>query len=71
MRENGLLSPQRGDNAQENTHEGTIIPETIKRTNLGSAVVGQRVHLEADMIGKWVEQLLNTGAIRIPRTARS
>jgi transposase InsO family protein len=29
MRENGLLSPQRGDKAEENTHEGTIIPETI------------------------------------------
>ena len=35
-----------------------IIPETLRRTSLGTADVGQRVHLEADQIGKWVERLL-------------
>ena len=35
-----------------------IIPETLVRTSLGTADVGQRVHLEADQIGKWVERLL-------------
>jgi riboflavin synthase len=35
-----------------------VIPETLARTNLGRARVGQRVHLEADMIGKWVERML-------------
>ena len=49
---------------RDHTFDVAIIPETLKRTNLGTAEVGQRVHLEADMIGKWVEQLLNTGAVR-------
>jgi len=35
-----------------------VIPETLQRTSLGSAAVGDRVHLEADLIGKWVERLL-------------
>ena len=35
-----------------------VIPETLQRTSLGSAEVGDRVHLEADLIGKWVERLL-------------
>jgi riboflavin synthase len=48
---------------EERTFEVAIIPETLKRTNLGPAVVGQNVHLEADQIGKWVEQLLRTGAV--------
>ncbi len=35
-----------------------VIPETLARTSLGDAHVGQPVHLEADQIGKWVERLL-------------
>ena len=35
-----------------------VIPETLARTSLGTASVGQSVHLEADQIGKWVERLL-------------
>ena len=35
-----------------------VIPETLRRTNLGAATVGQGVHFEADQIGKWVERLL-------------
>ena len=35
-----------------------IIPETLERTSLGAADVGQRIHLEADQIGKWIERLL-------------
>jgi riboflavin synthase len=35
-----------------------LIPETLRRTTLGSARVGTRVHLEADQIGKWIERLL-------------
>ena len=42
----------------ERTFDVAVIPETLVRTNLGSASVDQRVHLEADMIGKWVERLL-------------
>jgi len=48
---------------RDHTFDVAIIPETLKRTCLGTAEVGQRVHLEADMIGKWVEQLLKTGAV--------
>jgi len=35
-----------------------VIPETLERTSLGTAGVGDAVHLEADLIGKWVERLL-------------
>ena len=35
-----------------------VIPETLARTCLGSAEPGQAVHLEGDMIGKWVEKLV-------------
>jgi len=35
-----------------------VIPETLERTSLGTAGVGDPVHLEADLIGKWVERLL-------------
>ncbi len=35
-----------------------VIPVTLKETNLGTARVGQRVNVEADMLGKWVEKLL-------------
>lgn len=39
-----------------------LIPETLARTTLGDARAGQRLHLEADMIGKWVERLLRERA---------
>ena len=35
-----------------------LIPETLSRTTLGQAQPGQRLHLEADLIGKWVERLV-------------
>ena len=35
-----------------------VIPETLRRTSLGWAEVGQMVHLEGDVIGKWVAKLL-------------
>jgi len=34
-----------------------LIPLTLEATNLGSAEVGTRVNVEADMIGKWIERL--------------
>jgi len=34
-----------------------VIPETLKRTTLGRAAVGDAVHLEGDWIGKWVARL--------------
>lgn len=35
-----------------------VIPVTLDVTHFGEAAVGDEVHLEADMIGKWVERLL-------------
>lgn len=43
---------------RERRFEVAVIPETLRRTTLGEAHRGQRVHLEADMIGKWIERLL-------------
>lgn len=33
------------------------IPATLELTSLGSAAPGQRVNLEADQVGKWIEKL--------------
>jgi len=38
--------------------EVAVIPETLARTSLGSARAQERVHLEADLVGKWIERLL-------------
>jgi len=35
-----------------------LIPETLRRTNLGDAVAGARVNLELDMIAKYVRSLV-------------
>ncbi len=35
-----------------------LIPHTLAATTLGSAHVGERVNVEADAIGKWVERML-------------
>lgn len=52
-----------------------LIPETLRKTTLGLAGVGEPVHLEADLFGKWVERLLgsSSGRVRLrkPRRARS
>lgn len=39
-----------------------IIPHTAKETTLGFKGVGDKVNLETDIIGKYVERLLNTSA---------
>lgn len=36
-----------------------IIPHTLKATNIGSKSVGNKVNIEVDIIGKYVEKLLN------------
>jgi riboflavin synthase len=38
--------------------EVSLIPETMERTNLGEAAVGDRVNLEADVLAKHVERLM-------------
>jgi len=40
----------------------TLIPETLKRTSIGSKKIGESVNLEADIIGKYVARLLSKGA---------
>jgi riboflavin synthase len=39
------------------TFGAALIPETLRRTNLGNARVGDRVNLEFDMIGKYIRTL--------------
>jgi riboflavin synthase len=40
--------------------EVSLIPETLRRTNLGAVAVGDRVNLEVDVLAKHVERLLET-----------
>ncbi len=47
-------------------HEGSfsvsLIPETLQRTTLGAARVGEQVNLEADILAKHVERLMESRA---------
>lgn len=40
------------------TFGAALIPETLRRTNLGSANIGEAVNLEFDMIAKYVRSLV-------------
>ena len=40
------------------TVQVSLIPHTVTHTTLGDRKAGDRVHLEADMIGKYVKQLM-------------
>ena len=42
---------------ESETFGAALIPETLKRTTLGSARIGDRVNLEFDMIGKYIRTL--------------
>lgn len=44
--------------------EVSLIPETLARTTLGTSSVGNVVNLEVDVIAKYVERLLASGAQR-------
>lgn len=46
----------------ESNFSVAIIPHTAQETTLGFKGVGDKVNLETDIIGKYVERLLNTGA---------
>jgi len=39
--------------------EVALIPETVARTKLGSLKAGQGVNLEADVIARYLESLMN------------
>jgi riboflavin synthase len=47
---------------RDNGFSVSLIPETLARTNLGGAKVGDRVNLEVDVLAKHVERLLNMEA---------
>jgi riboflavin synthase len=51
------------------TVQVSLIEHTLRHTTLGSLAVSDRVHVEADIIGKYVRRLLETQAeFRLPRT---
>ena len=49
---------------QDDWFEVSLIPETLKRTTLGSKQPGDEVNLEVDVIAKYVEKLTTTGGTR-------
>jgi riboflavin synthase len=54
------LGPENG--AQDSWFEVSLIPETLKRTTLGTRQPGETVNLEVDVIAKYVERLLDREA---------
>lgn len=51
------------------TVQVSLIDHTLRHTTLGSLSAGDRVHVEADIIGKYVRRLLEAQAeFRLPRT---
>jgi riboflavin synthase len=52
---------------REDGFEVSLIPETLQRTNLGEVAVGDRLNLEADVLAKHLERLMDTGRDRYPK----
>jgi riboflavin synthase len=50
-----------GDQSETPWFEVSLIPETLKRTTLGTRQPGDPVNLEVDVIAKYVEKLLGQG----------
>lgn len=46
------------DDADQTRIEVNIVPHTLRVTTLGQLTVGQQVHIEVDMIARYVERLL-------------
>lgn len=42
----------------DNGFQVSLIPETVRRTTLGFKQIGDRVNLEGDIIGKYIERLM-------------
>jgi riboflavin synthase len=51
-----------GHGPQDNWFEVSLIPETLKRTTLGTRQPGETVNLEVDVIAKYVERLMQKEA---------
>jgi riboflavin synthase len=47
----------------EDWFEVSLVPETLQRTNLGDAAVGDRVNLEVDVLAKHVERLMEASRV--------
>jgi riboflavin synthase len=45
-------------NLGEDWVEVSLIPETLERTNLGSASVGDKLNVECDIVAKYVERIM-------------
>jgi len=61
-------------NRVDDTAEGSeisinLIPHTVEHTALGTLVAGSRVNLEIDTVARYVERMLQAGAIGIPPLA--
>jgi riboflavin synthase len=52
----------------EKSFGAALIPETLRRTNLGAARIGDRVNLEFDMVAKYVRSLAAPYLAQLART---
>ncbi len=52
-----LTSNQVEDQQDKTLFEVTIVPHTLKCTNLGSIVEGNSVHLEIDLLARYIERI--------------
>lgn len=57
----GADSGHRESESAESWFEVSLIPTTLAETTLGELAVGERVNLEVDIIGKYVEKLMAAG----------
>jgi riboflavin synthase len=55
---------------RERGFEVSLIPETLRRTNLGAVGIGDRLNLEVDVLAKHVERLLAAGEGRAGTASR-
>ena len=60
----GVGPPGAAQPGGEDWFEVSLIPETLARTTLGVASVGDKVNIEVDVIAKYVERLLAGGERR-------
>ena len=63
------LMVSHGSLTVDGTVQVSLIEHTLRHTTLGALTAGDRVHIEADIIGKYVRRLLEAQAdFRLPRT---
>lgn len=46
---------------ESGSFEVALVPETLRRTTLGSLAAGDEVHVEADLLARYLERLLDCG----------